>query len=137
AASRRLRMIGRNGSARFGRVLARRPAWMKPAQSDHELRLLRALRRRGVELDPQHPVQLPDGSTVHLDGGDPARRFGVEVDHITWHGGRLVGDYDKWRDRQLARIGWTVPRVPDSAIDRDIERTADELAEIYFSRAVA
>lgn len=137
AASRRLRMIGRNGSARFGRVLARRPAWMKPAQSDHELRLLRALRRRGVELDPQHPVQLPDGSTVHLDGADPARRFGVEVDHITWHGGRLVGDYDKWRDRQLARIGWTVPRVPDSAIDRDLERTAAELAEIYFSRAVA
>lgn len=137
AASRRLRHVGRNGSARFGRVLGRRPAWTKPAQSDYEIRLLRALRRRGVQLEPQHLVHLPDGSPVHLDGGDPSRRFGVEVDHITWHGGRLVSDYDKWRDRQLTRIGWTVPRIPDSAIDRDLDRTVDELAEIYFSRAVA
>ena len=137
ATARRLRRVGRMGSARFGRVLGRRPLWTKPLNSDYEVRLLRALRQRGVDLAPQLPVELPEGTLVHLDGGDRERRFGVEVDHVTWHGGRLVSEYDKWRDRQLARIGWVVPRVPDTEIDHNLACTVSELVEIYDGRATA
>jgi len=38
---------GRRGTGRFAAVLASRPAWRRPARSEHELRLERALRRRG------------------------------------------------------------------------------------------
>ena len=137
AEARRLRRVGRNGSARFGRVLGRRPAWAKPQDSDLEVRLLRALRAEGVALIPQFELELTDGSIVHLDGGDPARRFGVEVDHHTWHGGRVATEYDKWRTRQLMRIGWQVPRISDAEIDRDLARVVSELVELHRARDVA
>ncbi len=133
AASRRLRRTGRNGSARFDRVIARRPTWAKPMGSDYEVRLLRSLREQGIELTPQLRVELSNGAVIHLDGGDHGRRFGVEVDHHTWHGGRVAGDYDKWRTRQLLRLGWVVPRIPDSEIDADLPRVVSELAEIYWA----
>ena len=137
ATSRRLRRIGRDGSVRFGRVLDRRPRWAKPMDSDYEVRLLRALRERGVELQPQLEVELADGSTIHVDGGDPVARFGVEVDHHTWHGGRAAGDYDKWRTRQLLRVGWVVPRIPDSEIDANLATVVNDLVEIHRGRKAA
>ena len=137
ATGRRLRRFGRDGSARFGRVLARRPAWTKPCQSGLEIELLNALRRAGVALQPQCPITLPDGSTIHVDGGDPVRRFGVEVDHVTWHGGRIESQYDKWRDRQVFRRGWLVPRVTDADVRLRLTETVAELVELYNARAAA
>jgi hypothetical protein len=137
AVGRRLRKQGRDGTARFSRVLGRRPLWAKPKHSDHEVRLLRALRGRGIDLVPQLPLTLPGGQRIHLDGGDPSRSFGVEVDHVTWHGGRVGGQHDKWRDRQCGRIGWHVSRVTDEDVDKRLLSTVDDLVEIYNRRAVA
>jgi very-short-patch-repair endonuclease len=137
ATGRRLSRMGRDGTTRFARVLGKRPRWMKPKQSDHEVRVLAALRAAGVELIAQQRVELLDGTVVHLDGGDPLRRFGVEVDHITWHGGRLAGQYDKWRDRQLHRVGWYAPRVTDEDLDGDFEGIIQELVELYHARDLA
>jgi hypothetical protein len=134
ATGRRLGKMGRDGTTRFARVLGGRPRWMKPKQSDHEVRVLGALRAAGVELVPQQRVELLDGTVVHLDGGDPLRRFGVEVDHVTWHGGRLSGQYDKWRDRQLHRIGWYAPRVTDEDLDTNFDGVIRELVELYHGR---
>jgi hypothetical protein len=136
-AGRRLKKAGRDGSARFARVLAKRPAWAKPKDSDDEVRVLRALADRGVVLVPQFELELPDGSLIHLDGGDAQRRFGVEVDHVTWHGGRLNTGYDKWRDRQTDRIGWTVSRVTDEELKLRWGPTINDLVEIWQGRAVA
>ena len=137
ATGRRLSKMGRDGTTRFARVLAKRPRWLKPKQSDHEVRVLAALRTAGVELIPQQRVELLDGTVVHLDGGDPVRRFGVEVDHVTWHGGRLAGQYDKWRDRQLRRVGWYVARVTDDDLDQDFEGIIQELVELYHRSDLA
>lgn len=136
-AGRRLRRAGRDGSARFARVLAKRPAWAKPKDSDDEVRVLRALADRGIVLVPQFRLELPDGTPIHLDGGDARRRFGVEVDHITWHGGRLNSSYDKWRDRQTDRLGWTIPRVTDEDLKLRWASTINDLVEIWQGRAVA
>jgi len=137
ATGRRLRKPGRDGSARFARVLAKRPAWAKPKDSDLEVRLLRALAEHGVTLVPQLALELPNGSLVHLDGGDASRRFGVEVDHVTWHGGRAATQYDKWRDRQTDRIGWVIPRVTDEDLNDHWVMTVNDLVEIYEGRRVA
>ena len=137
ATGRRLKRPGREGTARFARVLAKRPAWAKPKDSDLEVELLRALSDRGVVLVPQFELELPDGSVVHLDGGDSGRRFGVEVDHVTWHGGRVSRVYDKWRDRQTDRLGWVIPRVPDEELRDHWVMTLNDLVEIYATRKAA
>jgi very-short-patch-repair endonuclease len=135
ACGRRLAGSGRDGIRRFGRVLNGRPAWNKPKDSDLEVRLFRALAAKGVALETQVRVDLGDGQWLHLDGADRARRFGVEVDHVTWHGGRLATQHDKWRDRQVMRIGWIVARVTDDDIARRLSSTVDELCEIHRLRA--
>lgn len=121
---------GRPGSARLARVLDSRPGWMKPVDSDQELILWEALQRRGHAYKRQVPVLLDSGITVHIDLALPSIRFGVEVDHVTWHGGRLDTQRDKQRDRGLAKLGWTISRVTDEDIGRRLGEVVTDLEEI-------
>jgi very-short-patch-repair endonuclease len=121
---------GRDGSARLGRVLDSRPTWRRPAESDIELRLMRALASRGLDVRPQIEVALDSGRVIRLDLADETIRFGIEVDHSTWHGGRLDVQRDKQRDRESLRVGWTIARVTDEDVVRRLDHTADELVAI-------
>lgn len=130
ATRRRLAGRGRDGAARVNRVLDARPAWHKPADSDLEVRVLRALRDRGLDLVPQHRLALRNGSVAFIDAADPLLRWGVEVDHVTWHGGRFDAQADKARDRQAGLLGWRIERVTDDEVARNLEAVADELIEL-------
>ncbi|HSL73618.1 MAG TPA: hypothetical protein VK853_04095 [Ilumatobacteraceae bacterium] len=132
--TRRLRAKGRPGLGRVNRVMARRLDWQKPAGSGLELRVLRALEQRGIILTRQYALVLPTGITIHPDGADPAIRWALEVDHVSWHGGRLDAQMDKTRDRAARRIDWQVDRVTDQELDDDFAGTIDELVEIYLRR---
>lgn len=122
---------GRDGSARVNRVLSRRPTWQKPADSGLELKVLRALEARGVgPIVRQFAIKLPNGVTIHADGAIPALKWAVEIDHVTWHGGRISAQDDKARDRALRRIGWQVDRVTDEDVRRRFRATIDELVEL-------
>jgi very-short-patch-repair endonuclease len=133
---RRLDGRGRPGLARVRRVLSQRSNWQRPAGSKLELRVLRALLRAGVpELVRQHRLRLPNDVVIHPDGAAPWIRWAVEVDHITWHGGRADAQRDKSRDRGLRRIGWQVERVTDQELRTDFSATIDELADRYHRRA--
>lgn len=135
AVRRRLNARGRPGLARVNRVLSQRAVWQRPAGSGLELRVLQALERRGVVgLVRQHPLRLPDGVVVHPDGALPDIRWAVEVDHVTWHGGRIEAQRDKGRDRKLRRIGWHVDRVTDVELADDFHATIDELVELIALR---
>ena len=134
--ARRLARRGRPGSTRFVHVLASRPAWRKPVGSDLELRLEKALVARGLPTPVrQHPIVLPDGSTVHPDLCWPDVRLAVEVDHVTWHGGGLATTYDTWRDRQVRLVGWEVDRVTDDHVRRHLEATTREILTLHRQRA--
>jgi very-short-patch-repair endonuclease len=134
--ARRLRASGRDGSVRLARVLESRPAWLRPKDSDLEVKVLRALAERDVVLETQIEFDL-GGVTIHIDAGDRERRFGLEVDHVTWHGGRIDSQYDKWRDRQLSRRGWLVCRVTDDDLIERFNATIDDVAAIYHLRPAA
>jgi very-short-patch-repair endonuclease len=121
---------GRDGSTRLVRVLDHRADWLRPAESHLEVALSRSLRSRGIELVPQYTVELDDGTVARLDLAVPELRFGVEIDHVTWHGGRLDVQRDKQRDRRLMLLSWTVARVSDDDVTHRLATTTDELVGI-------
>lgn len=132
---RRLAGRGRPGLARVNRVLSQRAAWQRPAGSGLEVRVLKALERAGVRgLVRQHPIRLYDGTVIHPDGAIPHLKWAIEIDHVTWHGGRLDAQRDKARDRALRRIGWQVDRVTDVEIDTQFDRTIREIVELVGLR---
>jgi very-short-patch-repair endonuclease len=120
---------GRPGSVRLARVLDGRPAWLRPVDSDVELRLWRALADAGLPMERQFRVEL-DSGIVYLDLAEPALRFGIEVDHVTWHAGRLDVQRDKRRDRELTRHRWTICRVTDADVEDHLHDTVRQLAGI-------
>ena len=134
---RLLEARGRPGVARVRRVLSQRSAWQKPAGSKLELTVLNALRAAGLpELVRQHRLRLPNGVVIHPDGADPAVRWAVEVDHVTWHGGRLDAQRDKSRDRGLRRIGWQVERVTDQELRTSFAAVIAELVDLHRLRTL-
>ena len=138
AMRRRMAGRGRRGLARVNRVLSTRSAWQKPADSGLELIVFNALTRRGIRgLVRQYAIKLPDGVVIHADAALPDIRWALEVDHVTWHGGRLDAQQDKARDRQLRRIGWQVDRVTDVEINAALAATIDELVELIALRRAA
>jgi very-short-patch-repair endonuclease len=133
---------GRPGSRRFREVLDSRDPTLCPVHSDYELRLERALRKRGFpKLQRQCHLELGSGVVIHPDLGIPARGFYIEIDHLTWHGGRLATDYDCRRDLEVAALGHHVERVTNVAIDRHLDATVEALWTIWQrvlrSRSVA
>jgi hypothetical protein len=96
---------------------------------------LRSLARQFCTSGRNGSVRLArvlDGSgrTIHLDLAVPGIGLGIEVDHVTWHGGRLDAQRDKARDRELTRLGWTVVRATDDDIERRLVGVADDVIAI-------
>ncbi len=127
---------GRPGAARVNRVLSQRSTWQRPAGSGIELDVINALRRRGVDpLVQQYALRLPNGMVIHPDGADPVAQWAVEVDHVTWHGGRFDAQRDKGRDRNARRIGWQVDRVTDLELKENFAVAIEELYELWLLRS--
>ena len=71
---------GRPGGARLSAVLAARDPVRRPVRSDYELRLERAMRRRGFPpLVREHRLELSSGEVIHPDLGVPDHGFFVEA----------------------------------------------------------
>ena len=133
--ARRLEARGRDGLARVRRVMSQCGDWQRPAGSGLELRVLNALERRGVgPLVRQHRIELRNGIVIHPDGADPSVMWAIEVDHVTWHGGRFEAQRDKARDRNARRIGWQIDRVTDQELAADFSAAIDDLVEMYELR---
>jgi hypothetical protein len=129
--TKRLSGRGRPGAARANRVLNERADWQKPADSTLEYQVLSALEDRGIHLIRQFRLELPNGSVIHLDGADPDAKWGLETDHVTWHGGRRKAQDDKIRDRNARRLGWQVDRVTDHEWAADPVTVVKELCDLH------
>jgi hypothetical protein len=105
-----------------------------PLESDPELRVLRALRNRGIPVIPQvDDLELPNGRRIRVDMAVPAVRWAVEVDLHPTHFAVLGTSRDTQRDRQCHLIDWQVDRVSPLDYVRFAE-TIDELEQLYRAR---
>ena len=128
---RRLDSRGRLGLARVRRVLSRRAEWQRP---NHllEHQLIGALRSSGVAgLHAEHTVSPASNIHRHIVACDPAMRWGVEVEHLQWHGGRFSLAQHEAQQRASATLGWTIEVVTDVDVQRDLTAVAERLAESY------
>jgi hypothetical protein len=129
---RRLYHPARPGAIQFARVMASRPAWLKPVDSNLEMILYDALRAAGVRgMTRQHKITMPGGWDIHADVAVPTLRWAIPIDHVTWHGGRINAQRDKQNDRQAGMIGWRVDRVTDEDINERLDDTVGELLVIH------
>jgi hypothetical protein len=132
AVARELCTRGRRGSVPFLSVLLRR-TWGPAAESHPELKVLEALRSRGVPVEPQTSLTLPNGKPIRIDMAVADIRWAVEVDIHPDHAMTDGITKDKRRDRQLHLFDWQVERV--TALDLlDLDATISELVALYHTR---
>lgn len=132
AIDRRLGHPGRPGSGRFRRTLA--AVTDAPSESHAEVVVADALRRRGIPIEQQaRVIRSANGREFRIDLGVPAARWGVELDihpeHRSWEGQAS----DAGRRREMHRLAWQIETVTEHDL-RDVERLADELADLYRRR---
>jgi very-short-patch-repair endonuclease len=128
------RCRGKNGVSTIERWLARALPQQRPAQSGLEQELLRAIEAIGMPTPVrQHPVELLNGETIHIDIAWPDLRLGLEPGSSWWHGGDLGQRRDQARDRACSEIGWQIVRFDESLTD-DPDQAARQVLTIISER---
>lgn len=125
----------RRGSELFARTLMEHGG-RKPVESHPELTVLNGLLARGVPVEPQDELRLPNGKHIRIDLAVPAVRWAVEVDVHPEHTRPSGIVSDKQRDRQLHLMEWQVERVTDDDLSNPPE-LFDELAALYRQRVAS
>ena len=126
----RINTPGRAWVRKFLRVLASRHPGA-PAESDGELKVLRALTRRGVHgLVRQHAISLPGYGWARFDMAIPAIRWELEVDLHPEHRSAEGVARDNARDAAAMSLGWMVRRLGEVELDRArFEHTIDTVVQ--------
>ena len=136
--TRRLEARGRRGLGRVRRVLSARAEWQRPPGSELEARLLKAVRRAGLpELEKPQPIRLSNNTIVHVAGALRAAKWAVEIDYVSWHGGRFEDSYVASRDRAARESGWEITRVTDLDLRTDFSAQIGAIAAAYRHRVTA
>jgi len=74
------------------------------------------------------PVGLADGSTIEVDFLWPGQRFVLEADSRDFHSADVAVERDRWRDRELLRIGYSTLRVTHRQAETEPEAIAATVA---------
>lgn len=120
----RLSGPGRRDIRAARRAIADRLGDYDPGDSELEVRALRALADGGLPAPvQQHPVRLPDGTTLHLDLAYPEELVAVELDGWAFHGQRSSFDNDRARRNALTLLGWDVYQFTSNTSDQDLVAT--------------
>ena len=136
AIDHRLGHPARPGSGVFRRTLESLDGGA-PSQSDPEVVLAEALRRRSVPVETQSGVvRAEDGVSLHVDLAVPAVRWGVELDIHPEHRSIEGHAADAGRRRDMHRLAWQVETVTEHDM-RNPERLADDLADLYRRRVAS
>jgi very-short-patch-repair endonuclease len=73
------------------------------------------------------PVQIPNGR-IEVDFLWPNHRFVVEADSRDFHGTELAFERDRWRDRELFRVGYSTLRVTHRQAVSETAAVAETIA---------
>ncbi|MGD9997057.1 MAG: hypothetical protein AB7R77_13645 [Ilumatobacteraceae bacterium] len=124
---------GRPWARRFLRELEQLPGGASP-ESHWESRVVAALVARGIPLEPQRWLDVPNWGPIRLDGCIPTIRWGVEVDVFPDHFTEAGASKDADRDLACDAIGWSVSRVTGLSLRRDFDGRIDALVRAYRRR---
>ncbi len=131
----RLGHPNRPGTRTLRAVLAGRPRWQQALQSGLEVRVLAAIEQAGLPAPiPQCPVELADGTVIHLDFGWPAWKVALEVDDPAWHEGALERHRDARRDRKAGRQGWYTARISKIDVEGSLREALADVADLLGRR---
>lgn len=80
-------------------------------KSPLEAKILPLLAKRGLPMPLTNvPVELADGQ-IEVDFLWPRHRFVLEADSRAFHATNAASERDRWRDRELMRVGYSTLRV--------------------------
>lgn len=74
------------------------------------------------------PVELAGGSRIEVDFLWAEHRFVLEADSRDFHGAHAAFERDRWRDRELMRVGFSTLRVTRLQAEQEPEAIADTIA---------
>jgi hypothetical protein len=117
----------RSEIARWRRAapLARRSRLKSPL----EAAVLPILARRGFPPPlANSPVELADGDRIEVDFLWPEQRFVLEADSRDFHGTEVAFERDRWRDRELMRVGCSTLRVTSLQAETESQAIAEAIA---------
>lgn len=73
------------------------------------------------------PVEIANGR-IEVDFLWPAQRLVVEADSRDFHGTDLAFERDRWRDRELFRVGYNTLRITHQQAERETAAVVDAIA---------
>lgn len=97
-------------------------------KSPLEAKVLPLLARRGLPMPRSNaPVDLVDGR-IEVDFLWPEQRFVLEADSRAFHATDVAAKRDRWRDRELARVGYSTMRVTWGEAETEPAAVADAIS---------
>ena len=97
-------------------------------KSPLEAKVLPLLLQRGFPTPLLNaPVEIQNGR-IEVDFLWPEQRFVVEADSRDFHGTDVAFERDRWRDRELMRVGYGTLRVTNLQAEQEAEAVADTIA---------
>jgi hypothetical protein len=103
-------------------------------KSPLEAMVLPLLAKRGVPAPRCNaPVDLAEGR-IEVDFLWPEQRFALEADSRDFHGTEAAFERDRWRDRELMRVGYGSLRVTRLQAEREPGPVADAVERELASR---
>lgn len=106
------------------------PAGTAPRlKSPLEAMVLPLLARQGLPAPRCNaPVDLAEGRRIEVDFLWEEQHFVVEADSRDFHGTETAFERDRWRDRELMRVGYGSLRVTKCQAEHEAEKVADAIA---------
>lgn len=97
-------------------------------KSPLEAKILPLLARRGLPMPrPNMPVDLVEGR-IEVDFLWPEHRFVLEADSREFHATDVAAERDRWRDRELVRVGYSSLRITHQQAEDEADAVADAIA---------
>jgi hypothetical protein len=106
-------------------------------KSPLEAMILPILGSRGIAAPRANvPVDLVDGRRIEVDFLWAEQNFVVEADSRDFHGTEIAFERDRWRDRELLRVGFSTLRVTRLQAETESAQIADAVCR-HLSEADA
>lgn len=97
-------------------------------KSPLEAKILPLLAKRGLPMPrPNAPVELVEGR-IEVDFLWLEQRFVLEADSRAFHATDVAAERDRWRDRELVRVGYSSLRVTWEQAEKETQEIADAVA---------